>query len=555
MPIEDTPSKSSRTTGQVWLLGAVALAAFIQIVLVVRSPAIGKDGMGFINYARHLARTPIEIIRSEAQHPGYPALILLGRWYAALWAGGDDGGGVMAWVVGARLLPGLCGVLSVVVVWLLARRLFDARIAAVAAFFFAVLPLFRENAADAMSDTPCLLLYLTAAWLAAEGLVRKRVWWFALAGASSAASYWVRPEGLSAAVVVAGLLGWMLFRRDRRRFAALSLIPLVLAAAVVALPYIFITGRITGKKDFSTLLRGRLSSTRVKVVSAAATQEPVAKGRKAPGLRKAAGGVVRLAKEYLHKGLRYIFVLPLVLGLFAPGRRRAQPEPRLLVAALVGFHVLLLLLLFVMAGYISGRHIMALSAFSMPWAGAGTVWIAGAACAWAARAGKCPRWLGANLPDPPAGGQAGRLTIILAGLVVAGLLPRCLRGFHAHRIPMMNVGIWLRQSARPDDLVLSNSEYALFYRGGMRILRANRGPLEYALFHGDAERYWRADANRMLARIRSKGSRQRHKFVVFDRESSGFKEAWVRRLRERYLVQPVPGVSGGEREILILRRR
>ena len=73
-------------------------------------------------------------------------------------------------MVGGIAVSFVCGLAAVGVVWLLTRDLYGVAVANMAAFIFAVLPIPRALAADAQSDMPHALLYLTAAWLACARL-------------------------------------------------------------------------------------------------------------------------------------------------------------------------------------------------------------------------------------------------------------------------------------------------------------------------------------------------------------------------------------------------
>ncbi|HUW57289.1 MAG TPA: hypothetical protein VMZ92_11700, partial [Planctomycetota bacterium] len=134
MPTEPSPSpgRSSRK----WLLAAVLFALLIEGVLLVRSPAVARDGITFIVLARDFAKDPVATMRYADQHPGFLAMILAGRWSVSPLVPRDS---VFSWVWGARLASGLFGPLIVVVAWLLAKRAFDDRTAALTAIFVAVL--------------------------------------------------------------------------------------------------------------------------------------------------------------------------------------------------------------------------------------------------------------------------------------------------------------------------------------------------------------------------------------------------------------------------------
>ena len=529
----DPPSPEPGAPGWRYLGAALALTALIQIGLALRPSAVAEDGLVFIGFTRGFARAPVATMREKDQHPGYPIMILAGRWLAARFVGE---GGVWSWVYGARLVSGICGLLSVPVLWLLVRRAFDARVAGVASIIFAGLPLFRQNAADALSDTPHLLLYLLGAWMAAEGLVRRRFWWFPAAGLASGLAYWIRPEGSGVALVAAAVLVlWAFTHRTmswRRALACLA--GLLLSAAMVATPYIYLKGAFTVKKDITGVL---WRQPHVQVPFTAPAARGVAPGaeaavgeRSAPVSRGHAllNGCAKLAREFLHR-LRYVLALALLLGLLAPRRSRAQAAPAFLFASLAAFHVVLLLWLYSTAGYISYRHTMPLAALAMPWIASGTICFSGVAATVVAAV-----WLHAQ-PSRSVGPGLRRCVLgLTVGLLVLGMLPRSLRPLRRQRLPLVRAGSWVGERTSAGDSVLSNSLDVLFYADTPgRFVRP-----------GDA-----------IPEVQVPDGEPPYRFVVLDLRSRDLGKEWSAPLAERYAQETVPGVFGADSGILLFRAR
>lgn len=528
----DSRSPESAAPGRRYLIAALALTALIQIGLALSSSAVADDGLTFIKCSRAFARAPTATMREKDQHPGYPVMILAGRWIAARFVGEE---GVWSWLYGARLVSGICGLLSVPVLWLLARRVFDARVAGVAAVIFAGLPLFRQNAADALSDTPHLLFYLLGAWMAAEGLVRRRFWWFPAAGLASGLAYWIRPEGFSVALVAAAVLVlWAVTHRTMSRRRALAcLVGLLLSAAIVATPYIYVKGAFTTKKKITAVF-WREPRVQVPVTPPATAQEPPgaepAVGKpSAPGFRGHAflEGCVVLVAEFLHR-LRYVLALGLVFGLLAPRRLRAQAAPGFLLGSLAAFHVMLLLWLYSTREYISYRHTMPLAALAMPWIASGTIYLGGAAATVLATA-RPLFW--SRSPSP----RLRRCVLgLMVGLLVLAMLPRSLRPLRRQRLPLLRAGSWVGERTVAGDRVLSNSSHVLFYADTPGRLI---GP-------GDA-----------IPEVQVFDDGPPYRFVVLDVRSGGSRKDWLAQLARRYAQETVPGVFAGESGILLFRAR
>ncbi len=154
-----------------------------------------------------------------------------------------------AWMLGGRAVSFICGLLSVWVVWLFARDLYDQTVANIAAFVFAVLPLPRVLASDAQSDMMHTLLYLVAAWLACRAITSGRLLPLAGAGVASALAYWIRPEGLEVFLVTLVVLAWLGIHADWSwRRVVLAGATLAAAVLLVAAPYPLVSGKFTSKQ-------------------------------------------------------------------------------------------------------------------------------------------------------------------------------------------------------------------------------------------------------------------------------------------------------------------
>jgi len=151
--------------------------------------------------------------------PGYPTLI------AAVQA-----------VFGRGLLPvrvadAVLGTAAIGLVWLLARELYGAREAVVAAAITAVYPFFVAQAALVLSET------LFVVWMLAAGICLARAWrrcsprWAALAGLWCGLATLTRGSFLPVGPLAA--VGWAAFGRPRRR--ALGCAGAMLGALAIAL--------------------------------------------------------------------------------------------------------------------------------------------------------------------------------------------------------------------------------------------------------------------------------------------------------------------------------
>lgn len=496
----------------------MALAATIQVAVAVRSPAIAKDGITFIRIARQLPHRPLETMRAQDQHPGYPAMVLAAR---SLVRKAGAGEGVGGWVLAARLVAGVFGLLGVLAVWLLCRGAFNERVAGVAAVLFAVMPMFRSNASNALSDTPHLALYLLAAWCAGEGFRRGKIVWFPLAGAASGLAYWIRPEGLSVAVVAAGLLAFQMLRGAPWRRVLLSLGCLVLASGAVVAPYAAIKGGLTSKKLTDVLTWEHDAPPGAGLDGIVALPPPPtadAPPVRAPRWLRACASIV---EETAH-GMRHFLLVPFAVGVFVGAAGKSQRDYRRLVAALAAFHVALLFALYFTAGYLGARHVMQLVALAMPWTASGTVLMA-------ERLSSMLRLKAARRVSPE------WACALFACAFAALLLPRALRPLHRTRVPVVRVAYELAGHAEPGDAVLSNSVYPSFFAEMPGVIVSDpQGAREFAK--------------------QPEGSAFR--FAVLALGSEEEEEEWLRELSGQYaLSEAFPRTEGPRHVVLVLERK
>lgn len=215
------------------LAGALALRI---VALVVTLHPIGMDGANFARTAENLHNGYGYIgIRGSVNsvHVSlFPVLVA-----ATLWLGASAANAAFA-------LSIIAGALLTVPVYLIARRLFGARAAVVAAAIVALHPLLVEISTDPLADA--LALTLGLAGLAA--LLRAAdPRWAAGAGAFFGLAYCTRSEGIGYfAIAVVTLAVAAFARRARPRDAAVRLGALTLSFLVFALPYIAAVSKATG---------------------------------------------------------------------------------------------------------------------------------------------------------------------------------------------------------------------------------------------------------------------------------------------------------------------
>ena len=444
------------------MAAAVGVALLLQLVAVARSPLIAPDGIEFIRFARELGGDPVDAIRSHAQHPGYPLLIRFTHVLTGSLIPGDAG-----WEFAARMACGASGLACVALIWLLVRDTLGVAAANVAALIFAVLPIARQNAADALSDPSHLMFYLCAVWLVCRWAARRSWWQLLLAGVASGLAFWVRPEGLSAAVMCAGALLVVPALRAAAggaRRAWLGSAALLAGAAIVAAPLVLVSGKLTGKlagKPGWQQLQAPVAPTEVMIakflelqrLQPAATPAPVipVEGNPKPWggspTSIVLGGISQLGTA-LAEVLSGVLLVPLLVGI--PIALRRMPRSACWTCLILSVtQIGMLLTLYWLGGYISRRHLHPLVALLIASSGLRTLAIVHRLNEFGRQRFNA-RWLGPGV----------------AVLVLSLLIPRAIRPLHQSHLHKLQAVEWLRAHGQQGDVVGSNA-VEIVYRATM----------------------------------------------------------------------------------------
>ncbi len=459
-----------------WPRWAVA-AAVVGVALLARTieawsdPFVFNDGPRFVAMAAAFLAGDWRTALSDDFHP----LTALGM------AGASRAFGLNLEIAGETISV-LAGGAAAFAIWKLALEQLGSRVALIAGLIFALHPRLRESSAGVQSDGLHLAFFAFAALCVWRALEQRQLVWAALAGLWTGLAYLTRPEGLAVAVVLAG---WLLADLARRRIPlgrALSLgaaFGVVLAA--LSAPYVLalheIDGRwsITHKKDLSAL--GSLSVPELAprapapatappsstdpaaappAAQSAATPEPTrVEPQIAPPAATRSGALREMLKDGL-RGFHPILLVLAVLGLAVSVR--SEPSARRAAAYSVSYLVLflaLLLVLHLLAGYVSRRHFLPAAALLVPFAGRGTLVLSDLL----ERIPRLKAWR-----VLPALGVA-----IVLGIFVEMLVPRG----EPEKIAREGAALWLREHRAPVAVAAHRARDA-YYAGATRHITLER---------------------------------------------------------------------------------
>ncbi len=455
-PRIDNPSAPGRRAAGLALAGIVVLLALpLRLYLAGSAAMLSRDGVTFIRCARAMEHQPLAVMRSQPQHPLYPAAIL--AVHAAMRSLGPPVSAVLhdpirGWTLAAVLVALAGGLAAVVGVYLVTAGLFGVSAGLAAAAMTAAAAEFCRISADGLSDMPHLALYLGAVAAVLRGLRRRQTGWFLLGGLLSGTAFLCRPEGAEVAVVTAAAL--LVFPRNRlRRERWRAAAAVALGALLIASPYMVITGKVVQKKSPWRLLlpsAGQARAAPPSEVAQAAADVPVRAGLDGRGLLPA-GEALMIIGEKWGRALRVTLLLPALWWLLG-GRAAGDAAGARLVGALMLVHLLILIGLILRMNYadlLSLRHVLVLAGLTMPFAGAGVI--------------QAGQRLHARRP--------GVAAAVLIGLLIAPTLPWLVAVPYADDAYLRRAGEWIRRhSAGPAPRVMAERHRVAFYADGEPIV-------------------------------------------------------------------------------------
>jgi len=457
---------------------ALGLGAF----LIANATMIASDGTLLIEYAQKLQANPTGTMQTDLQHPGYPCLISLTHSIASLFT---DATSLKSWILSAQFASLACKLAATVFLYLIARRLVGPQSAFWSILILTILPWPTQYGSDALTDWPHLLFLSAGLWLLLYGASHPQLWLFPLAGLAAAAGYLIRAE--CSQLLVYGST-WLLLniikpQTKLRRSKCLAAILLLLAAfAILAVPYMSLTGFVFPEHQLMPF------PTPLKIPALSAVEGPTLGPHPANPLKpyyaamplsKIPNGLWKLLNN-LCETLMYYFVPALFIGLFYQLRKKPRATDTFYVTAFILFNAALLLWLFNRTGYISKRHSLPLIIITALYIPVGMNILS--------------TWLSTitpkRLPKMIAAPRFWFISMFLVGLAIC--TPKLLRPPHADKKPFLLAANWLKQNAKPNDLVWSFDTRIPFY-AEVPYARNSSQPGINCLVHESSRALWLLD--------------------------------------------------------------
>ncbi len=171
------------TTGQKLLI-ILLFALALRLYVVMNAATIAVDSATDLKLAEAFTRGRYLEGIDPARPPLHPFLVSL-LWYLT---------GELE--LAARLLSLVCGVAVVLLGFLLARRLYDERVALVTAFFIAIHPYLIRYSGETLREAPYHLIGLALVLVGIKGVVERRPLYMFYTGVLSALAYLNKHAGL-----------------------------------------------------------------------------------------------------------------------------------------------------------------------------------------------------------------------------------------------------------------------------------------------------------------------------------------------------------------------
>jgi hypothetical protein len=362
MHIKMTDEQSSRSRAIIHISILLAVAFCVGVYLVSTTVLIAKDGITFIEYARGLETSPIEAMKSEYQHPGYPFLIVVAHKIAKIVHSGSS---LRSWIYSAQAVAMIFRLLTVVLLYFVGKKIVGERFGFWAILILILLPDAAEYGSDALSDWPYIFFLSAGFLLLIQGAVSGKWWLFGFSGLAAGMGYLIRPE--CAQVVVFGTLwlGLQVFYSGRiisKRKAVFAFALLLVGFLIIAGPYMKLKGAVFPKKQLVQFVPNTQSSEVYEQGIQICSNGVYTASFVPSAIAEALGKLVQRVSETL----MWFFVPALLIGVYKYFRKRDWREPeKFFVIALIALNVSIMILLYCKFGYMSRRHTLPLVVFTI----------------------------------------------------------------------------------------------------------------------------------------------------------------------------------------------
>lgn len=434
------------------ILFLVALG--VRLIALKQNYVVAPDGILYIKMAQLYLTGQYhhEIFGNYPYYAFFPLLIL--PFYKV----------VGNWVLAGQWVSVLCGALTVIPLYLLARGIFDEKIALWSAVFYIICPTLVRYSAEVLRDIPFIVFYTAALWWGYKGIKDEKVVFWGLAGLSIAFSAFLRIEGLALLVSLPMFLFWYGFKNDISWKKTITACSVILASTfcLLALFGLFLTEK--GVR-ISTAQIGKARSALISMENK--TIGNIEKEVEDKDISQPGKEFFHIAREnrivlyFSHIFFKTVKVFNVLFLLFLFGliKRRVinYRQDEFLLFAIYSVFVMVFFLYLNASNYLSTRHPFPLVVPSLIWVGVGFVELKE----------RVILWLKGR--DFPLRDQALRWVVpILVIVICTSLLSMAWVPNRRDKLELKEIGLWLRDHGYANSIIIGQHEFSrlAFYANG-----------------------------------------------------------------------------------------
>lgn len=412
------------------------IAIALRMFLVLTACGIADDGCAYGSLAKEIAMGNLREAFTYLLPPLFPIFIA-----GASYIFHDI-------ELSGRMVSCLFGSLTVFPLYLLAKNIFDKKIALITVLFFVVHPYLFQTSGEVLTEALYYFLVTSIASLCWIAIQKRKRALFLIVGLLLFLTSLARSEGVALAFLVFAWIWLINFPKIKTeiRWKLLSSFICLMTLIAVSVPYLFFVHKGTGKWQIDSR-QEECVGVFFKPVSE--NQSPLQRAgalAKKNIFKNTPRVPSRLVKAY-----HPIFLPFLLFGVIRRKRFKGFKIGEIYILSFILYRIIMLI---VIAG-ITSRYFYAFIPIALCWAGAGF---------WEIDCRLQKTFKDKNLLIGKT--QINCFSIIILAVILAICLPRGLRPIREHRAIQKEAGYWLRENTEQKEfVVVSPSPQEAFYAG------------------------------------------------------------------------------------------
>ena len=425
------------------LILLLLVSLLLSIYLFFYTYVISLDGaFQYIPIAKDFASGLFRKTLSHNQQPLYPLIVaFVSRWMPDFELAG-------------KLVSSLFGILLIIPVYFLGKRIFDEKIAFLSSIFLVIHPYIRRFSADVLKESTYLFFLGTAIWYAWRTIHNEKGYPFLFIPLFSVLAYLVRPDGFEVLLVV---FFYVIFVKKfsipgRKRTVILLLL---LSSCILFLPYLIHLREVKGEWTLSKAksIEGMLGLG--------------AMGDAVPFTQKVLYSLKRLNLEIFTR-FHPVYIILLIVGLLKRIFSRFKTGEGFLLSFCALHCVVLFLMVLnttewgvnkaVQADHLSSRHVLPLLLISIYWVGEGFITIHQLI---SKKAESLTLFLRLR-----SNGKSAIIFVTLVALILAIVLPKTLKVQRYDRLPEKWAGMWIKNQSGKGMTIFTTLPRVAYYADG-----------------------------------------------------------------------------------------